>query len=60
MSFLPVRPGCAGRETEASLWPHPQDTLSQQRKAAEPRKRGETQPQQAVTHPFLREGNQTS
>lgn len=29
ISFLPVRSGCAERETEAPLWPHPQDTLSQ-------------------------------
>lgn len=58
MSFLPVRSGCAERETEASLWPHPWDTLSQQRKGAEPRKRGETQPQQVVTHSFLREDKQ--
>lgn len=60
MNLLPTMSGCAGRETEPSLWPHPQDTLSQQRKGTEPRKRGETQPQHIVTPPFLREDNQAS
>lgn len=52
--FLAVRSGCAGRETEASLWPHPQDAMSRQREAAEPRERGETQTQPAATRPAFR------
>lgn len=45
---------------QASLWPHPQDAASGQREGAEPRERGETQPQPAATRPAFGGGHQAS